>query len=95
MRLEHGDFHRIAMAIGRDIDCGVALGVERMGRVLGGGGGDNRITKMTDKLAQLNAAQLAPAPDHSQYFSVAFPDYILRSPWIQPMTQTAQNVAEV
>jgi len=35
------------------------------------------------------------APDHDQYFSVPFPDYILRSPWIQAMPQTAQNVAEV
>ena len=88
--------HRIATAIACGmIDCGVAMGVERMGRGLGGGGGDSRITKMTDKLTQLNPAQLAPAPDHSQYFSVPFPDYILRSPWIQPMTQTAQNVAEV
>jgi len=88
--------HRIAMAIACGmIDCGVAMGVERMGRGLGGGGGDNRISKMTDKLDQLTDVQRAPAPDHSQYFSVPFPDYILRSPWIQSMTQTAQNVAEV
>jgi acetyl-CoA acetyltransferase family protein len=88
--------HRIAMAIACGvIDCGVAMGVERMGRGLSGGGGDNRITKMTDKLDKLTDAQRAPAPDHGEYFSVPFPDYILRSPWIQPMTQTAQNVAEV
>ncbi len=88
--------HRIAMAIACGmIDCGVAMGVERMGRALGGGGGDSRITKMTDKLSILNAAQRAPAPDHGKYFSVPFPDYILSTPWIQPMTQTAQNVAEV
>jgi acetyl-CoA acetyltransferase family protein len=66
-----------------------------MGRALGGGGGDSRITKMTDKLSVLSAVQRAPAPDHSKYFSVPFPDYILATPWIQPMTQTAQNVAEV
>ena len=88
--------HRIAMAIMCGInDCGVAMGVERMGRALGGGGGDSRIAKMTDKLSVLNAVQRAPAPDHSKYFSVPFPDYILATPWIQPMTQTAQNVAEV
>jgi len=88
--------HRVAMAIACGmIDCGVAMGVERMGRGLGGGGGDSRITKMTDKRDKLNEIQRAPAPDHSQYFSVPFPDYILGSPWIQPMTQTAQNVAEV
>jgi acetyl-CoA acetyltransferase family protein len=88
--------HRIAMAIMCGIiDCGVAMGVERMGRGLGGGGGDSRISRMTDKLDRLNDVQRAPAPDHSQYFSVPFPDYILSTPWIQPMTQTAQNVAEV
>ena len=88
--------HRVTMAIACGlIDCGVAMGVERMGRGLGGGGGDTRISKMTDKLSVLNAAQRAPAPDHSTYFSVPFPDYILSTPWIQPMTQTAQNVAEV
>ena len=88
--------HRIAMAIMCGIiDCGVAMGVERMGRGLGGGGGDSRITRMTDKLDRLNDVQRAPAVDHSKYFSVPFPDYILATPWIQPMTQTAQNVAEV
>jgi acetyl-CoA acetyltransferase family protein len=35
------------------------------------------------------------APDHSQNFSVPFPDYILDAPAITSMTQTAQNVAEV
>jgi acetyl-CoA acetyltransferase family protein len=34
------------------------------------------------------------APDHSRYFSVPFPEYILTSPPIQSMPQTAQNVAE-
>jgi acetyl-CoA acetyltransferase family protein len=34
------------------------------------------------------------APDHQRYFSVPFPDYILASPPIQSMPQTAQNVAE-
>ena len=88
--------HRITMAIMTgQIECGVAMGVERMGRSIGGGGEKpNRITATTQKIDQLNDVQLAPAPDHDDYFSVEFPDYIRRSPWIQSMVQTAQNVAE-
>ncbi len=88
--------HRIATAIliGQ-IDCGVAMGVERMGRGLGGGGGaQTRVTAPNPRLSELNEVQRAPAPDHDEYFSVPFPDYILESPWLQSMTQTAQNVAE-
>lgn len=88
--------HRVAMAIMvGSIECGVAMGIERMGRGLGGGAGQTRITKMTDKRSVLNDIQKAPAADHSDYFSVEFPSYILESPWLQAMTQTAQNVAEV
>jgi acetyl-CoA acetyltransferase family protein len=88
--------HRIALSIMvGNSDCGVAMGIERMGRALGGGAGATRITRMTDKLSELNDAQRAPAPDHDEYFSVPFPDYILNSPWLQSMIQTAQNVAEV
>lgn len=88
--------HRIAMAIMLGhIDIGIAMGIERMGRALGGGGATNRITKMTKRTSELNAQQRAPAPDHDRYFSVPFPDYILASPWLQSMPQTAQNVAEV
>jgi acetyl-CoA C-acetyltransferase len=88
--------HRIATAIMiGQIDCGVAMGIERMGRVLGGGTGETRITKMSEKITQLNAVQRAPAVDHDEYFSLPFPDYILESPWLQGMVQTAQNVAEV
>ncbi len=89
--------HRIAMSImvGTS-DCGIAMGIERMGRGLGGGGGQKtRVNTMTSKLDQLNEVQIAPDPHHDQYFSVEFPEYIRKSPWIQPMTQTAQNVAEV
>jgi acetyl-CoA acetyltransferase family protein len=90
--------HRIAtqIMIGT-IDCGVALGVERMGRGLGGGPQipQTRITKLNPRLFQMNDAQKRMAPDHDQYFSVKFPDYILNSPPIVGMTQTAQNVAEV
>jgi acetyl-CoA acetyltransferase family protein len=88
--------HRIAMGIMvGNIECGVAMGIERMGRSIGGGGARNRVSKLTDRLTEMNEAQRAMAPDHDRYFSVPFPDYLLRSPWIQPMPQTAQNVAEV
>jgi acetyl-CoA acetyltransferase family protein len=89
--------HRIATAIMLgQIDCGVAMGIERMGRALGGGGGTaTRVTAPNPRLAELNDAQRAMAPDHDRWFSVPFPDYILRTPWLQSMLQTAQNVAEV
>lgn len=88
--------HRIAMAIMLGhIDGGVAMGIERMGRGLGGDGPTTRVTKMTKRTGELNAQQRAPAPDHDRYFSVPFPEYILASPWLQSMPQTAQNVAEV
>ena len=88
--------HRISMAIMLgQIDCGVAMGIERMGRALGGGAGQTRITRMSEKISELNEVQRAPAADHGQYFSRPFPDYILASPWLQNMVQTAQNVAEV
>ncbi|UCE87158.1 MAG: thiolase family protein [Deltaproteobacteria bacterium] len=90
--------HRIAMSIAVGAtDCGIALGIERMGRSLGGGGGApaTRITKLNARLFQLNETQRNMAHDHSEYFSVPFPDYILDSPPLQSMTQTAQNVAEV
>jgi acetyl-CoA acetyltransferase family protein len=90
--------HRIATSIMvGSIDCGVALGVERMGRGLGGGPRlpDTRITKLNPRLFQMNDAQRKMAPDHREYFSVDFPDYILNSPPVVGMPQTAQNVAEV
>jgi acetyl-CoA acetyltransferase family protein len=79
------------------IDCGVALGIERMGRQLLGGGGapPTRITKLNSKLFQQSQVQRDMAPDHSEHFSVPFPDFILDSPPLQSMTQTAQNVVEV
>jgi acetyl-CoA acetyltransferase family protein len=88
--------HRIAMAIMLGhIECGVAMGIERMGRSLGGDGAATRVTAMTTRIAELNDRQRAPAPDHDRWFSVPFPDYLLASPWLQSMPQTAQNVAEV
>lgn len=92
--------HRVAteIAVGA-IDCGVALGIERMGRTLGGGGGrggrtQTRVTKFNPRILQMNEVQKSMAPDHDQVFSVPFPDYLLNSPPLQSMTQTAQNAAE-
>lgn len=88
--------HRITMAIMvGNIDCGVAMGIERMGRTIGGGGAKSRITNMNPRISELTEAQRAMAADHGDYFSVDFPDYILSSPWLQSMPQTGQNVAEV
>jgi acetyl-CoA acetyltransferase family protein len=89
---------RVAMSIMVGAtDCGVALGIERMGRGLGGGPQvpQTRVTKLNPRLFQMNDVQKRMAPDHKEYFSVDFPDYILNSPPLVGMTQTAQNVAEV
>jgi acetyl-CoA acetyltransferase family protein len=89
--------HRITMAIALgQMDCGVGMGVERMGRAIGGGGSKpTRITNFNPRLLELNDVQRAQAADHSEYFSVPFPEYIRKTPWLQGMLQTAQNVAEV
>ena len=79
-------------------DCGVALGIERMGRQLGGGGGNQnrtRITEFNKRRLEMNEVQRNLARDHFENFSVPFPDYILDAPPVTSMTQTAQNVAEV
>jgi acetyl-CoA acetyltransferase family protein len=89
--------HRVAMSIMVGAtECGIALGIERMGRALGGGprGPATRVTKLNPRLLQPTAEQRSLAPDHAETFSVPFPDYILQSPPLQSMTQTAQNVAE-
>ena len=89
--------HRVAMSIMVGaIDCGIALGIERMGRALGGGprAPQTRVTKINPRLFQMNDEQRNMAPDHAETFSVPFPDYILESPPLQTMTQTAQNAAE-
>ncbi len=89
--------HRVAMAIMvGSIDCGLALGVERMGRGLGGGPQipPTRVTKLNPRWFQMNDVQKRMAHDHAQTFSVPFPDYVLNSPPLQAMVQTAQNAAE-
>jgi acetyl-CoA acetyltransferase family protein len=89
--------HRVAtqIMVGA-IDCGVAIGAERMGRALGGGAraAQTRVSKFNPRLFATNEQQRNLAHDHADMFSVPFPDYILDSPPLQSMTQTAQNVAE-
>jgi acetyl-CoA acetyltransferase family protein len=90
--------HRVAQSIMVGAtDCGIALGIERMGRSLAGGpsGPKTRVTEFNKKLPQMNDMQRNMAPDHDKNFSVPFPDFILDAPAITSMTQTAQNVAEV
>ncbi len=91
--------HRIAQSIQVGAtECGIALGVERMGRSLvgaGNGAPKNRVTETNKRLFQITAEQRNLAPDHDDNFSVKFPDYILDSPSLTSMTQTAQNVAEI
>ena len=89
--------HRVAMSIMVGAtECGLALGVERMGRGLGGGPQvpPTRVTKLNPRLFTANDVQKRMAPDHAETYSVPFPDYILNSPPLQSMTQTAQNAAE-
>ena len=90
--------HRVAQSIMVGAtECGIALGIERMGRSLAGGPGGpkTRITEFNKDLAKMNEMQRNMAPDHSKNFSVPFPDAILDANPITSMTQTAQNVAEV
>jgi acetyl-CoA acetyltransferase family protein len=90
--------HRVAqsIAVGAS-ECGIALGIERMGRALGGGGNGaakSRITEFNKNLVKMTEAQRNMAPDHNENYSVPFPDFILDSSPLISMTQTAQNVAE-
>jgi acetyl-CoA acetyltransferase family protein len=91
--------HRVAQAIAVGaIDCGMAVGIERMGRSLGGGRNGapkTHVTEFNKRLVEMNEMQRNMAPDHDENFSVPFPDFILDSNPITSMTQTAQNVAEV
>lgn len=76
-------------------EIGIAMGVERMGRSIGGGGGgDTPLTRTHERVKALNADQKRPDPHHGDYFSVPFQGYLVDSPANPTMTQTAQNVAE-
>lgn len=90
--------HRIAQSIMVGAtECGVAMGVERMGRQLGGGaaGETNRITEFNRRRLEQNDVQRNMAADHFDNFSVKFQDEILDYSPVLSMVQTAQNVAEV
>ena len=92
---------RIAMAIMVGAtDCGISLGVERMGRTTGGGQARRASADPSDRAMN---TKFSRNPNSSgtwpritiKYFSVPVPDEILDSPALQPMTQTAQNVVDM
>ncbi len=88
---------RITMAIMLgEYDCGISLGVERMGR--GGMGRPpgqwTRRDGPNPKAGQYTKEQRDMPADHFDYFSVPIPDYILDSPSAS-MTQSGQNVCEM
>lgn len=90
--------HRIAQSIQVGAtECGVAMGIERMGRQLGGGGrGDTtRITEFNQKRLEMNADQRNMSPNHGDTFSAPIPDEVLDYSPVLSMTQTAQNAAEM
>ena len=90
--------HRVAQSIQVGAtECGIALGIERMGRQLGGGprGATTRITEFNKRRLEMNPVQRNMAADHFDNFSVPFQDEILDYSPILSMVQTAQNTAEV
>jgi acetyl-CoA acetyltransferase family protein len=90
--------HRISQSIMVGAtECGVAMGIERMGRALGGGpqGEKTRITEFNRRRVELNEAQRNMSPNHGESFSVPIPDEILDYSPVLSMVQTAQNVAEM
>ncbi len=91
--------HRIAQSIMVGAtECGIALGIERMGRTLGGGGGaraTTRITEFNKRRLEQTPEQRNLASHHFDDFSVPFQDEILDYSPVLSMVQTAQNVAEV
>ncbi|HMS59844.1 MAG TPA: hypothetical protein PKA49_13450 [Tepidiformaceae bacterium] len=76
--------HRIAQSIMVGAtECGIALGIERMGRQLGGGGGaraTTRITEFNKRRLEQSALQRNMAHNHFEDFSVPFQDEILTTP---------------
>ena len=69
--------HRVAQSIMVGAtECGIALGIERMGRTLGGGGGarkTNRITEFNKRRLEQNDAQRNLRRNHDDDFSRALP----------------------
>jgi acetyl-CoA acetyltransferase family protein len=91
--------HRIAQSIMVGAtECGIAIGIERMGRQLGGGGGNRETTRITEfnkRRLDQTPVQRNLAAHHFDDFSVPFQDEILDYSPVLSMVQTAQNVAEV
>jgi acetyl-CoA acetyltransferase family protein len=95
---------RIAMAIMLgEYDCGISVGVERMGGgaiPAGGGGGgrparaSNRRDSFNPKAMDISQEQRDMPANHFDYFSVPIPDYILDSQ-MASMVQSGQNVVEM
>lgn len=91
---------RIAMVIMVGaMDCGIALGVERMGRSLLGGRPEEalttRVTGPNKRIFVKSPLQRDMAYNHDHYFSVPIPNEILDAPALMPMPQTAQNVVDM
>ncbi len=92
---------RIAAAIMvGSMDCGIALGIERMGRTLipssvAAGQKFTRVTELSKRVFKMTKLQRDMAHDHYDNFSVPIPDAILDGPPLQPMPQTAQNVVDM
>jgi len=79
------------------LDCGIAVGVERLGRSLARTPlpNETRVNKANPRVFEQTPLQRDMAYNHSEYFSVPIPDAILDSPPLQPMPQTAQNVVDM
>ena len=90
--------HRVAQSIMVGASDGaVALGIERMGRQLGGGGGatTTRLTEFNKRRLEMNDAQRNMGIEHDSDFGRPFQAEILDYSPILSMIQTAQNAAEV
>jgi acetyl-CoA acetyltransferase family protein len=90
--------HRIAHAIMLgEYDIGLAIGVERMERVLTWPmHKPTPITKINPELFKHhNKWQASQSPTHSEYFKTPIPDVICQSPPLCTMPQTAQNIADM
>jgi len=90
--------HRVAQSIMVGAtETGIALGIERMGRQLGGGSGaaTTRITEFNQRRLEMNDAQRNMAVDHDSDFGRPFQQEILDYSPVLSMIQTAQNAAEV
>lgn len=81
-----------------DIRTAIVSGIERMGTGLGGADmmpkGEGPKPDF-GKIMKQNDVMKAPAKNHDELYSVAFPDYVVNTMPMQAMTQTAQNTAEI